>query len=229
MSEYRKTFRLKAEHVDCFRKLRIPVLMRLFQECCIAHTEQLGMGREKTLDKGLLWVVNAETVRIDRMPEYDEEITLVCRPGRTLHYFFPRFMSVLGTNGETLARVGAMWSLIDISSRRMTDPAENGITVEGESLPGDLLPAMSLPVRAYGNERVFTANYSCVDINGHMNNAAYIDLALDLIPPEEVKNVSEVKCVFKKEIALGEAFAVLYGKSGNVYAFGCGNFLIEIS
>ena len=229
MSEYRKTFRLKAEHVDCFRKLRIPVLMRLFQECCIAHTEQLGMGREKTLDKGLLWVVNAETVRIDRMPEYDEEITLVCRPGRTQIGRASRFMSVLGTNGETLARVGAMWSLIDISSRRMTDPAENGITVEGESLPGDLLPAMSLPVRAYGNERVFTANYSCVDINGHMNNAAYIDLALDLIPPEEVKNVSEVKCVFKKEIALGEAFAVRYGKSGNGYAFGCGNFLIEIS
>ena len=61
--------------------MRLSVLMRLFQECCIAHTEELGMGREKTLDRGFLWVINSETIEITRLPEYDEEITLLCRPG----------------------------------------------------------------------------------------------------------------------------------------------------
>ena len=69
ISEYWRTLRLKTEHVDCFRALRLSVLMRLFQECCIAHTEDLGMGREKTLDRGFLWIVNAEMIRVRRMPE----------------------------------------------------------------------------------------------------------------------------------------------------------------
>ena len=118
ISEYRRTLRLKAEHVDCFRALRLSVLMRLFQECCIAHTEDLGMGREKTLDRGFLWIVNAEMIRVRRMPEYDEEITLVCRPGQTLHYFFPRQMAVLDRDGMEIIRIGAVWSLIDEKTRR---------------------------------------------------------------------------------------------------------------
>ena len=86
--------------------MRLSVLMRLFQECCIAHTEELGMGRDKTLDRGLLWVVISEMIEIQRMPVYDEEITLVCYPGKTLHYFFPRQLTVLDRNGTEIIRIG---------------------------------------------------------------------------------------------------------------------------
>ena len=56
MSElvYSTTKTLLADDVTMQRNLRPSVLMRWLQEASIAHTEALGAGRAKTLDKGAL-------------------------------------------------------------------------------------------------------------------------------------------------------------------------------
>ncbi|MBR4446600.1 MAG: hypothetical protein IKS37_11970 [Solobacterium sp.] len=51
---YRTSLKLKNRDVDYYRRLRLSRMMELFQEASIAHTETLGAGREKTLDRGLL-------------------------------------------------------------------------------------------------------------------------------------------------------------------------------
>ena len=53
MSVYREELLLRSKDVDIFRRLRTSELFRLLQEASIRHTEQLGMGRDKTLDKGV--------------------------------------------------------------------------------------------------------------------------------------------------------------------------------
>ncbi len=231
-SEYRRTLRLKAEHVDCFRTLRLSVLMSLFQECCIAHTEELGMGRDKTLDRGFLWVINTEMIGVRRLPCYDEEITLVCYPGETLHFFFPRHMIVLDRYGEEIIRIGAIWSLIDEKARHLIDPAENGITIRGEKRPDEIRPPLSLPKTELSNaEKNLCASYSLVDINGHMNNANYLEMALDLIGFDELRKLSfrTVKCVFLKEIPAGTVFDLYWGKTGDTYRFRNEYFALDLS
>ena len=223
--------RLKAEHVDCFRRLRLSVLMRLFQECCIAHTEELGMGRAMTLDRGFLWVINAETIEISRLPEYDEEITLLCRPGQTLHFFFLRQMSILDAGGREIVRVGALWSLIDTGSRQLIDPGENGILINGENRPGDILPPLSLKERETVNTiPTREASYSLVDINGHVNNAGYMDIVLDSFSFAELEKLKfkTVRCLFRKEIPAGTRFEVRWGCQDALCWFRNEYFVIEI-
>ena len=57
MSIYQTSCRLKNKDVNIYRKLRTSTLFEMLQEISIAHTEQLGAGREKTLDQGFLWVI----------------------------------------------------------------------------------------------------------------------------------------------------------------------------
>ena len=90
MSMYHQELLLRSKDVDLHRRLRTSRLFELLQEASIAHTEQLGMGRDKTLDKGLLWIVGLQRAEIRRMPEYDEQILLKSWPGETMHLFFPR-------------------------------------------------------------------------------------------------------------------------------------------
>ena len=203
--------------------MRLSVLMRLFQECCIAHTEELGMGREKTLDRGLLWVVISEMIKIQRMPVYDEEITLVCYPGKTLHYFFPRQLTVLDRDGEEIIRIGEFWALIDQKTRQITDPKEYGIVINGEDRPGDISSPFSLPAIELPNtETECRAVYSLVDINGHLNNTHYLDMAL-------THPFKTVKCVFKKEIPAGTKFDLHWGKVGDTYHFRNEFFALDLS
>ena len=67
MSVYREELLLRSKDVDMFRRLRTSELFRLLQEASIRHTEQLGMGRDKTLDKGILWVLLMQRAEIVRM------------------------------------------------------------------------------------------------------------------------------------------------------------------
>lgn len=232
---YTCRIRLRAEHVDMDRRLRPTELMRLFQQCCIAHTEELGMGRAMTLDRGLLWVVVSERIVIDRMPEYDEEITLECTPGQTLHYFFPRNLVVRDASGAAIVRAKAMWALIDEKTRQMADPSEKGIVIDGADEADDLAPVMSIPAPQPDGTFGCVAAYSMTDINGHVNNAAYLSLALDKLYSlaGTVFPLHEIAMVFKKEIPFGTRFSVAYcsavrGEAERRY-FDCPFFSIKIT
>ena len=242
MQIYEKEFKLKSSDVDMNRRLRTSVLFTMLQEAAIAHTEALGMGREKTLDRGLLWIVTMQRAEIARMPEYDEEIVLRSWPGDSLHLIFPRYFSLTTAAGEPLLKASSLWSLIDANTRSLIFPEKFGIEIPGVRT-GDEIPMPSAirplpPAKAQpaanrsqasanaqpaanrsqtsantqqvvnrlqasakaqpavnrsqasanaqpaANEtaaRTFTVPYSCVDLNGHMNNTRYFDLAEDLI------------------------------------------------
>ena len=193
--------------------------MRLFQECCIAHTEELGMGRAMTLDRGFLWVVDSLHFSVTRWPEYDEDITLRCYPGRTLHYLFPRYLEVVDSHGEVCVRATSLWSLIDEKTRSLIDPKEKGIVIEGNEHGDEIAPAMGMPVQSIPDVRTLVAHYSNVDINGHMNNAAYMDFIMDSFSEDDLENktIKDIVLCFKKEIRLGQTVEVTIGKIKDSY------------
>ena len=90
MEIYEKHYKLCSCDVDMYRRLRLSQLFTFTQEAAFHHTEILGAGREKTLDRGFLWVITMQHAEIKRLPEYDEEVTLTSLAGKTRHVMFPR-------------------------------------------------------------------------------------------------------------------------------------------
>ena len=219
---YETTLLLGSEHVDMHRTLRVSTLFTLLQTASIRHTEALGMGREKTLDRGLLWVVARQNVEIERMPVYDERVTLRSWPGRTMRLLFPRYYEILSEGGETLLRGSAVWSLMDIATRTAVFPDEYGVEIDGEET-GQELPYLKklspLPVK---DSFQFTVPYSYVDLNGHMNNTRYFDLAEDALPAaREGRLLRAVQTEYAAEARLGEVLRVEWGEeSGRYYLCG---------
>ena len=222
MSLYERELRLRSKDVDMHRRLRSSVLFELLQEAAIAHTEALGMGREKTLDRGLLWIVTMQSAEIRRMPEYDEQIRLLSWPGDTMHLFFPRHYRIEGASGETLIRANALWMLVDQESRRMVFPERYGIEIAGVR-GEDELPLPTAPARLpTTQERLFPVPYSYVDLNGHMNNTRYFDLMEDCLPAAaEGKCLRSVRAEYTSEARLGDTLSVRWGgQDGHWYLEG---------
>ena len=225
---YKQTIHLGADDVDLSRRLRVSRFMRYVQAACIAHTEEAGMGRTMTLDKGFLWVVTSLSMTFARLPEYDETITLECYPGPSLHYFFPRHVRLVSSSGETLGKAVSLWALIDETDRSLIDPEEHGIHIEGFQQEGELLPMPSFPIPPLEQTALLRATYGNTDINGHLNNASYLDFALDLLPLEVTQTpIIEASLLFKKELRAGEEVSVAYGKKGDVYYFACDRFALK--
>ena len=218
MSVYEKGYRLLSSDVDAGQRLRLSRLFTFLQEASIAHTTELGMGREKTLDRGLLWIVTLQQVQVARLPVYDEDVKLLSWPGETMHLYFPRYYRMEDRAGRTLLTGSALWALMDRASRKMVFPEDHGVRIHGETGEKPLpLPAAPKPAKD-GEKEAFTVPYSYVDLNGHMNNTRYLDLSEDRMPADlRARPIREVRAEYSGEAKLGETVDLTYGRQGDAF------------
>lgn len=211
--------KVKSCDTDRFRRMRLSVLFRILQELSISHTEALGAGRAKTLDKGALWVMGKMKVELSRPVFYDEDILLESWPGKTVHFVFPRYYRFLGENGEVLCNASGIWALIRQDTRRVVTPEELGISLPEVHVDGEL----SLPMTVSGPETVKTyereVTYSDIDLNGHVNNTCYLDWFEDLFPMEyhETHYWKRIQIHFIKEIYPDQKVEMKVGNEGDLW------------
>lgn len=201
---YCVSHKLLASDVNEHRRLRLSRLCELVQEATIAHTELLGAGREVTLDRGLLWVIMQLRLEIAHMPAYDEVVELETWPGEMMHVLFPRYSVLRDAAGHALVQTSALWMLMDEGARRMAFPEQCGVQVPGEVGPVEIaLPAKLRDEDCERTDQVLVP-YSYCDINGHLGNARFVDLADDRfgrIAAGEVPQVVEVE--YAREVKRG--------------------------
>ena len=178
MKVYRQDFQVLSSDVDMSRTLRLSSLFTRLQEAAIAHTIDLGVTRDKTLDQGL-------------------------------HLYFPRYFRIVDTNGIVLFEAVSLWVLIDQATRGIIFPESHDIFIK-ETVTGNELP---LPGRIRRQETddsfSFTVPYSFVDLNGHMNNARYYDIAVDNMPSEmRSRRLRELSSEHIGEAQLGDVMKI---------------------
>ena len=215
---FRRELLLRSKDVDLHRRLRTSRLFELLQEASIRHTEELGMGRDKTLDKGILWMVGLQRAEIRRMPVYDEQIVLKSWPGKTMHLFFPRYYQLETAAGEPLLKASALWTLVDEKTRKVVFPEKYGVVIEGEVTGEEIsLPASPRKLETDRAEP-FRVPYSYVDLNGHMNNTRYFDLAEDCVPASrEGRPLRLVQTEYVSEARIGDELLVRWGGDGKSF------------
>lgn len=218
MAIYRQDFQVLSCDVDMSRRIRLSTLFAKLQEAAIAHTIELGVTRDKTLDKGLLWAVTQYHAIFHRLPEYDEKVTLLSWPGQTMHLYFPRYFRLVDKKGSVLFEAVSLWVLIDAQTRGLVFPESHDIYIR-KIVTGNELPMPGrIRKEATDNSAPFTVPYSYVDLNGHMNNARYYDLAVDLMPEEmRTRSLKELSSEHIGEAQLGDEMTVKYGASDNAF------------
>ena len=213
---YEKRIRIRSEQVDMTRKLRISELFRIMEEASIAHTEALGCTKDKTLDRGLLWVIARQSAEIEELPAYDDEIVIRSWQGNMFQMFFPRIYEIF-KGDRCIIRGYAFWALIDEETRETIMPEDYGISIP--SRPGSedfYLQAVVIPKDSepsFSTETVI--RFSQVDINGHMNNTRYFDVIDDVIwekyPPEDPGDAAAPRSIlanYVNELRIGENFVL---------------------
>ena len=220
MSVFRFPYRVRDCDVSFNRKLRPSSLFSVMQEASIDHTEALGAGRAKTLDRGFLWVITRQKVEINRLPEYDETVVFESWPGETMHVLFPRYYRMLSADGALLLSGSALWTLINAETRTFIFPQQEGIDVPGVVTGNEISLPSGLRSIPAAQKRAFTVPYSHTDINGHMNNIRYIDECENMIPDVAAgQNLREIAVEYAKEIRLGESMDISLGIRDSDYFF----------
>ena len=209
MSVYEQDYRIKSSDADAKQRLRISRMFTILQEVSIEHTTELKMGRDMTMDRGLLWIVTLQQAKITRMPVYDEPVHIATWPGNTMHILFPRYYRITDADGNALVEASSLWALMDANTRKVIFPEEHGVAIRGMQT-GKEIPLPRAPkFPQTGEAESFTVPYSYVDLNGHMGNTRYFDLAEDRMPASfREKRLIGIQTEYARE-ALGDTEVLL--------------------
>ena len=220
MEIYSLRYAIRSRDVNMFQHMRPSQLFELLQEAATDHSELLGAGVDVIRRQNLMWVLARQNVEIVRMPRYGEKITVETWPGKTVHSLYPRYYRLLDNQGEAIVSSSSIWMLADMGERALVSSSQSGIDFSFEKR-GFEIPLPSPPRSFFTDQSVsFTVPFSYVDMNGHMNNTRYFDLAQDLAGKElEVRRIRQIRAVYSNEARLGDRLSVRWGREQEDWLF----------
>lgn len=231
MGDYEKDVIIRHALCGADKRLKSSSMLLEYQEIANEDVERLGLGKEKTWDKGLLWVMARQRFLIHRMPLYREEVKFSTWPNGVIRFLYPRSYAAYAKDGSLLIEGTSIWTLIDATTRKPIIPEERGLLVEdGASgrpfeMPSSVRCPLFLPQKAE-----LEAKWSLCDPNGHLNNAKYLDACEDLIPADFLLShpLKGLEIDYRKEIPLGEKVTLSYGEKEGSYFFRCDSFHLRL-
>ncbi len=213
MELYTLSYALRSRDVNMFQRLRSSQLFELLQEAATDHSELLGSGIAVIRAKNLMWVLARQNVEIGRMPAYGEQIVIETWPGNTVHSLYPRYYRILDSKGETIISSSAIWMLADMSERTLVPSSRSGFEFSNDKRGMEI--ALPSPPRSFFTDQStsFTVPFSYVDMNGHMNNTRYFDLADNLSPAALAgRDPKRILVEYSAELRLGGSYELFYGQ-----------------
>jgi len=185
----------------------------VFMDLAAEHAQQLGVGAEDMMNRGLFWLTVKTKVRFVRRPAMMETVCVSTRPIAP-----ERVRSVreyrMAQDGRILIEGKTEWAVMETGTGRI-HPMADVFARELEMAPEPAFAAPFARIRPdfSGAEPVgsFTVRSVDTDIGGHMNNVAYLRAVLGVLSSEQVRALpqGELELVFRAPCFEGETLQVL--------------------
>ncbi len=200
--------RVRASDVTPTGTASVLALATFFQEAAGHHAAELGVSMQELLADGKAWVLARLRMEVDRLPNWEEEITIETWPSGLDRLYATREFIFVDDADRELARGSSAWLVIDTERRRPLRPPSGlyDIDVPDRRAPLEQDEVDLSPPSAVDRERTFSVRYHDLDLNRHVNNVCYLEWALETLPPDVL---DERRCVglalqFEAETTLGD-------------------------
>lgn len=177
---FEQELRVRLSETDARGAASLPSIINYFQDVCTFQSYEVGVGTDEVVRTGHGWVLTHWHVVIDRYPALDERVTVGTFCSRLRGPMASRCFYMTSA-GETIARADSTWMFLDLATGHPMRPEARFIDPYGVSEALELPPAprrVPLADDAEPREPLRVARHD-IDVNGHMNNAQYVLIALD--------------------------------------------------
>jgi medium-chain acyl-[acyl-carrier-protein] hydrolase len=216
---YQKELKLTADYAAMNGYLRPSAMFALLQDAAFEDITRRGAGAGFTEPRGLIWMVVHMRAEVVCLPRYLDDVSVVTWPGSGKHGMYIRYYEILDKRRNPVISASGTWVLADAVKRRLAGDVDIGI--QGVVTGREAEPPSRLRMPEVDKSAVLTARYSQADVNGHMNNARYLDLAEDLMPAEYLMShtLRSAQADYLAEILPGEKLTVRFGERDGAWWF----------
>ena len=223
---YTQTYTICRHDGDHHGNAKPGALLRYGQQIATMHAEAAGLNDELYAATHTAYVLAKLALHIDRTPRVDETLTVITRPERCKRAVNKRVTFFYDAAGQQVAVLDSRWVLIDTEKRLILRKHPEGFGDNwAPDVPFELPMKMTkVPPENCEPAGACTATYSRCDMNGHMNNACYVDVLCDALPWEvwDSGEVRDLKIYYHREIPRGEHFTLLRSQTEEKQYYFCG-------
>lgn len=198
-------------------KVTNTALLAYLEDAGGVHSNMAGFGLRDIPKRKKSWVLLNWQIEIFERPTYGEKIIIKTWSRGIDKLYAYRDFEILNEAREVIGIATSKWVLLDIESLKITklgNEIMDCYTVENKSVfEHPDLNKMTEP-STYSGRTTFQVNRNLLDINNHLHNIYYMDIANEVLPIEIFLKAefNQIKMMCKKEIKLGETVQVFYEK-----------------
>jgi acyl-ACP thioesterase len=182
---YRKEYTVHTYETDARGLARPVALLNFLQDSAGDHAARLGLSVLDLVKRHMTWVLSRYHVLVHRYPGMGQRLEVTTWPSGKNGYFATRDFEVAdGSRGPVLSATSS-WMIIGLDRRqpiKVEDIVGPAYAVARRALDD---PFGSLPVPTARDAEVrFRVESAHLDWNLHVNNAVYVQWALEGVPPD---------------------------------------------
>ncbi|MBQ1301804.1 MAG: hypothetical protein IIY29_00405, partial [Firmicutes bacterium] len=186
------------------------------------HSDAAGCGTANLEETRLSWVIIQWKVKIYRRMRYGETITVkTWVPGTKRLYTFREY-AFYDEAGELVAACSSKWVLTHLEKGMITVPPwileQYGMHTETVFEEGINMARVKEPLE-YSSENECTVPCTWIDVNGHMNNLHYLDVAYQALPIDLYleNSFNEFEIMYKREAKMFDRLHCYYQFDGTYH------------
>lgn len=168
----------------------------------IHHADEMGYTMEELNERQIYWVLTNLHIKFYRYAEVRQKVTVRTWPVSVDRMYFRRDFEITSESGDRLAVAVSKWVFINVDSRKLERvPAD----IKTNWTPPEYRPIMDEPdwKIATRDDMPETGKVivrlSDIDHNKHVNNAHYVDWAVQGTPCVEKDTLSEITLLYRTE------------------------------
>lgn len=196
-------YRLRWMDFDRYGRMQPASVLDIFQDLATIQAEDMGIGRDDMMAKGVFWAVVRSKFEIVKAPSHYQVVTARTWPHTPTRFSFMRDFSLRDEEGDLLVKATSEWVLMDVESRKFASVKDYyaGSTDFSEERAFEKRPRK---IRAFdeGNRPTCTIvpRFSDLDLNGHVNNARYANYVVNALKPTGEGSIKTFQIDYRHEV-----------------------------
>ena len=219
---YTEKFKIPLKDIGKDNKIKNRAVLEILENIACYHSDLVGYGVNNIKETKVTWILLDRKLKVINRPTYGQVLT-VNTWGKGMNKFFTyRDYEIYDNNNNLCAIATSKWALIDTEKGKMSRLTENIINAykpeKKTVFEENSLDKVKIP-EEFSNTIKYEVIRKDIDINKHMHNLYYLDLAYEALPDEiyNKRPFDYVRITYKKEIKLGEKVNCKYVEQDGKY------------
>ena len=216
----KEEFKIELEDIGKENLFTNKALLRYLENIGADHSSEAGYGILDMNRTRLSWILLDWKVKIIKRVKYSKKLTVNTWSRGSKRVYSYRDFEIFDDENNKIAIATSKWALINIDTGKL-EKIDKSITEK--YYPEDMsvfeekeLDKLKEP-KEYISSIHYKVNRADIDVNKHMHNLNYLDLAYEALPQEiyDDYEFNNIRITYKKEIKLNETVECKYSKIDN--------------